>query len=657
MALRRLARRVVWLRFKRGEMICRRGDPAEFLYFLAAGRVRAFVPGEDAARRDVSFIRRGSPFGYPALLTDTPQERTFEALSDCEVAAIHRRDLEGVMKIVPRLGLDLGRLVSRRMEGRDGGGTEAATGRIIGICGLADGEKASFYALVLARRIREIQGKKVLLVHVEAEGRRSSGGTIGLRWQGEGVRFSDRTDPMDPLRRGSFRGVLPMDVLLLRLDGEDPPAEERIGEFLAHAAAEYAYVLLDLPAEPEGPSRAFLAQADRVHLLIEDAPAALRRGRMMIDALEERLKGRFDPAVVAFYLLDDRICCRLSVDTIQHALDYPLAGILPPPVPGGDAGRMATPFLQAPRPLPGRPFEDRVLRIAREVTGSRVGLVLGGGAAFGLAHIGVLRVLEREGIPIDIVAGSSMGALIAALWVTGRDADAIEEAAREFDDQRALLKLFDPILPVSGFIGGRLIRRWLLRYLGEMSFCNTRIPLKVVAYDLFHRRDLIIESGPLVEAVRRSVAIPGVIKPVIDAEQVIIDGGVVNPLPTDVLSSAGVGAMIAVNVLPSPEDVMRGHGLRSAAGETPKPRGLFSGALHGRFSRVRTPTIPDIIVSSMQATEYVLASQNARRADVVVHPDVAGIEWYELYRLTELVRRGEEAASRVLPALRSLARV
>jgi len=121
-----------------------------------------------------------------------------------------------------------------------------------------------------------------------------------------------------------------------------------------------------------------------------------------------------------------------------------------------------------------------------------------------------------------------------------------------------MLKLFDPVIPKSGLIGGRLIKRWLKKHLGNKTFYGAKIPFKVVAYDLIRREDIIYNSGSLVEAVRRSIAIPGVIEPVLEGDQVIIDGGVLNPLPTNVLTGLGIKKIIAVNVLQSPEDCSEG---------------------------------------------------------------------------------------------------
>ncbi len=298
-----------------------------------------------------------------------------------------------------------------------------------------------------------------------------------------------------------------------------------------------------------------------------------------------------------------------------------------------------------------------------------IGLVLGGGAALGMAHIGIIRVLEREGIPIDIVVGSSMGALIASLWSVGHTADEIEKFGREFERKSGILKLYDPpirraiilfllvllfmifklfwigilfmflviplaLLPISGLVQGEAIGRWLKVKLGDKTFHDTKIPLRIVAYDLFHRKEIVIDQGSLVDAVRKSIAIPGVIKPVMEGKQMIIDGGVLNPLPTNVLADMGVKKIIAVNVLQSPEEVDWSQKKEDEnlikCFDIPfsKHPFKFIGFRLGRLvSKIFTPNIADIVVRTLQATEFVIAEQSAKQADVL---DPSGLKRYQL---------------------------
>ena len=217
------------------------------------------------------------------------------------------------------------------------------------------------------------------------------------------------------------------------------------------------------------------------------------------------------------------------------------------------------------------------------------------------------------------------------------------------------------LMPVSGLMRGEAIRIWLKTKLDNKTFHETKFPLRIVAYDLFHREEIVISQGSLVDAVSKSIAIPGVIKPVMEGKQMIIDGGVLNPLPTNVLADMGVKKIIAVNVLQSPEEVdwtqkkADEHLAKCFALPFLQHPFKFIAFRLGRFlSAPFTPNIADIIVRTLQASEFVIAEQSAKQADVLIHPDVRGIHWFELYEVNELIKRGEEAAEKALPAIKAL---
>jgi len=221
--------------------------------------------------------------------------------------------------------------------------------------------------------------------------------------------------------------------------------------------------------------------------------------------------------------------------------------------------------------------------------------------------------------------------------------------------------VYDPIFPISGLVGGEGIRQWLRGKLDNKTFHDSKIPLRVVVYDLYHRKEIVVSDGLLIDAVRKSIAIPGVIRPVMEGKQMIIDGGVLNPLPTNVLADMGVKKIIAVNVLQSPEEVDWSQQkedenlVKCFALSFRKHPFKFIGFRLGRLiSKPFTPNIADIIVRTLQATEFVIAEQSGKQADVLIHPDLKGINWFELYEVNKLIKRGEEAAEKALPAIKAL---
>ncbi len=177
-----------------------------------------------------------------------------------------------------------------------------------------------------------------------------------------------------------------------------------------------------------------------------------------------------------------------------------------------------------------------------------LGLVLGGGAAKGYAHIGVLRVLEEEGIEPDIIVGASMGALVGGFYAAGFGTKSIEEIASIVDKKKKRW-LFKPHISKTGIVSGRNIVKYIMPYLQNKKIEELPMKFAVVATDIEHHSEIIIDKGDLIQAIRAAISIPVVFMPHHYAGRVLIDGGFVNPLPIDVAQKLGAKKIIAINVL------------------------------------------------------------------------------------------------------------
>jgi predicted acylesterase/phospholipase RssA len=177
-----------------------------------------------------------------------------------------------------------------------------------------------------------------------------------------------------------------------------------------------------------------------------------------------------------------------------------------------------------------------------------LGLVFGGGAAKGYAHIGALKVLEEKGIKPDIIVGASMGALVGGFYAAGFDVEKLEEIATKVD-KKTKRWLFAPRLSKRGFIDGRNVVKHLSQYLGPKQIEDLPITYAAVATDIENDAEIVIDRGNLVQAIRASISIPVVFMPHRYAGRLLIDGGFVNPLPISVAQKLGAKKIIAVNVL------------------------------------------------------------------------------------------------------------
>ncbi len=277
----------------------------------------------------------------------------------------------------------------------------------------------------------------------------------------------------------------------------------------------------------------------------------------------------------------------------------------------------------------------------------KIGLALGGGSSRGLAHIGVLQVLEKENIPIDLVCGTSIGAVVGAVYCLDPDATSLQIKAKEllasdtFKNIRFNVfnnKDYNLFRRITTFVkekysyGKVLFRPYIIdrekveKLLSEIfdgkRFEDTKIPLSVAAIDIVTGEDIVLNEGPLLQAVSASIAIPGLLPHVEKDGQFLVDGGATQNVPVEALKEMGADLAIASN-LSSPLKVC---------------------------SNFKTGL--DINFRVDEIVKYRLAKGELTLADVIISPDVKEIHWADYRKLDFCVQKGREAAIRALPEIR-----
>jgi len=247
-----------------------------------------------------------------------------------------------------------------------------------------------------------------------------------------------------------------------------------------------------------------------------------------------------------------------------------------------------------------------------------IGLALGGGFARGIVHVGILKVLETENIPVRYIAGTSVGALIGAAYCSGVTPDELEQIAsrvRFRDLARWTLSRY-------GFATNLRMIGFLNRILKVKTFEELRIPLAITATDFNTGEGVVFRSGPLAEAVRASCAYPGVFLPVSVNGRLLVDGMLAHSLPSQPAREMGAERVIAVN-------------LKSTWGTTDGPRHIF-----------------DVIGQCFSIAQNMSCTASRQCADLVIEPDVTGFRYDDFEHSADLVRIGEAAARAALPELR-----
>jgi NTE family protein len=262
----------------------------------------------------------------------------------------------------------------------------------------------------------------------------------------------------------------------------------------------------------------------------------------------------------------------------------------------------------------------------------KVGLALSSGAARGLAHVGVLEALERNDIPIDLIAGTSIGAIVGAFYAAGKDISEIKKAVVSLN-RRQMLSLADFTIPTRGFIKGRKITEWLKSVIGGINFQDLKIPFACAATDISTGEEVIIKEGSVVAAVRASASMPVIFTPTRLGGRYLVDGGLVNPIPVRTLREMGADYVIAVSVVPYLGSRVQLQDPDSA-------------------TRPSEPNILSVLIRMMYIIGYQAALSGIRGADITIAPDVAHIRPENFNRARESILQGARAAQQAIPELK-----
>jgi len=388
-----------------------------------------------------------------------------------------------------------------------------------------------------------------------------------------------------------------------------------------------------------------LNQSEVIHILTSPDQVYLRRTRNLIRKLKADF--HFSPQKIKVIVNEHKLS-QLNHQQRVGILGHEIFATLPK-VELGSLDRMIL-------DNPDSGYARAVRRISRQLGDCLVGLALGVGVAYGFCHIGVLKVIEEEKIPIDVITGSSIGALVASLWATGRSSAEILELTDEFQAPKHLWGMIDLTLPFLGFIKGNKLYGFLKRHLGNKTFYDVKLPLKIIASDIRRKEPRVLDKGSLADAIMASCSMPGVFQPFKFKEEMLLDGGMISPLPTEPLFHMGVRKIIAVNVTPSREDILRHYErvkgeLNAGYQDLQKTQLLRAAAgfsLKAYFRNKFRTNILDIIFSSVELMQSALAQKEGQLADVILHPDLSGMHWLELHRARDFAKIGEEEARRNL---------
>ena len=252
-------------------------------------------------------------------------------------------------------------------------------------------------------------------------------------------------------------------------------------------------------------------------------------------------------------------------------------------------------------------------------SGAKLALVLGGGAARGFAHIGVIKALEAQGIVPDMVVGTSAGSVVAALYAGGASGFQLQKLALEMEDSAVT----DWVIPDRGFIRGEALQNYVNKALSNRPINALPRKLAVVATDLRSGELVVLSSGDVGLAVRASSSVPGVFQPARIGNREFVDGGLVSPVPAKVARDLGAGVVIAVDISSKPKNA-------------------------------KVSSMVDVLLQTFTIMGATVAQYELAQADVVIRPDVGGISGTDFQSKHLAILEGEKAAAEKMEEIRAV---
>jgi NTE family protein len=596
--------------YLKGDTICKVGDVGDTAFVIVSGEIEVYGgPEQDEL---LTRFAPGTLCGEMALLMGDKRQATMKASMRTELLELTKDAFDRFFLNNAKTLEYFSKLICQRLAATSQRKEVGESRTSVAVLGKAGLKGKSLVATSLALLLRQFTGKELLCIQIEgdvgADGRRAKD---LLEVSSESLMSDIHTGPDGTMR---LKVGLPSGLGKAQYG-------ERLSALTAKVGADFRYIIFDIGSQPAE----------------------------LLESVDQ-----FSDVVVR--LMDNK---ELSQDASQsgrvrffRVLNLYNEGCTPVPINSCDPFVLPKDEVLAqrgPQKMPASPATVPLARLARKILGQTVGLALGGGAAFGISHLGVLKVMEENNIPIDLLAGCSIGSMVASGYAAGVSVSQLIEMAHELGQGSKLWKLLDPtmFLYKPSIIGGDNIKEIFAPYLGtRQRFEDLIWPLRLCATDIETGELVDIKEGRLEDGFRASSSVPVVIAPVREGERVLVDGGVVDPVPAELVRNMGADIVIAINVVPQ---LKRGveNSLTSFIRfiNTINPLNYIGKGLG-------LPNTLDITMNSMQVLQHELGNFKAISADVRINPDLSDFTWIEFNRSHELIDCGIEAAERALPAIK-----
>ena len=580
-----LERSLTRVALEAGEVLFRAGDAGDSLYVVMAGRVR-LLAGEPGAERAIRDLGPGELLGESALLTGEPRTATVIAVRDTELYRLSAESAGGCLVAdLAEMCRNVTALARRPAVSRTGNSAGRPSVRSIALAAAGDtapADVARFGEVLGTFLSRQLRAAVLSPGTVEAAvGAGATAGKDAAETAGLTGWLSDQEDRHDL-------------VVYLPSEGSANAEVPGFWDRLCVRQADVVLLVARADASPEpGPAEQ--------QLLAGSVTSSTRRELVL---LHDDLK---------------TVPCRTAKWLSQRQLS------------------------RAHHVVAGQPAH--LGRLARFLLGCPVGLVLSGGGVRGFGHVGVLRALQEHGIPVDVICGTSAGALVGGQFAMGWDARALEQRnVKLFGGPRR--RLMDYTIPTTSIVGSVSLNRILSGIFADRQVEDLWIPFLCTISDLTAAELIVRGSGSLRDAVRASCSLPVLLPPVVGPDgHLLADGGVLNNLPVvPLVSRMAVGALIAVNVASTFYTADEAYGYSDSL-----PLGrVVRSRLNPLAPRLVTPGIVQVLLRALEMGTKSLEPEQIARADLYIRPSFDLSSYTDTTRLPSIIQAGYEAASETL---------
>ncbi len=650
-----IADRLHLLNFSKDTTLFMINDPGDCMYIIKSGEVK-MIAGMPGSGEILAYLGRGSYFGEMSLLTGKPRESSIMTSMDSELLILTKNDFDYFLQKYPSMLIMLHSASVQRLRDFSIKNAEGQNSIICVLNSIQDEHKQTI-AVDIARKLRKETNGKVVVIdlnlpqHQIASMERLPQEPVHLHWIIE-----------------NFYHITEEKLSQILLEDEDgvqffiPTSQEVLSlsshliQFLSVFKEFYHFVFVNFRIASDLERdiiKTTMEHANTIVYLLDQTEASAEKKFAFLQHIvqecahlvkkfefvatcspskqfvPEELESLIEQAQIHYLRLDDTSMDFLSgnEDTVGgNGLDRKISRV------NHDVGR-----------------------IARQLGKISFGLALGGGGARAYAHLGILKVLEEEGIPIDMIAGTDMGAFVGALYIMGKSVKEILEISHE-----SWRKLISPVswtFPRVALIKTKRIQRLVHDIFGDILIEDLPLPFFCVAGDLVSGQEVVIGRGKLYKAILATIAIPGFFEPVPLDNMSLIYGGVVNNVPGDVLKKKGIDLVLAVDVTPEHE-VHLSPGM-DRQGQSPDKQSIFQRIAYDVThikSRFGTMLLPRIIMRMIAIEGMQITRNKSRYFDILLKPNLENFDFFDFRRLPQIVESGEQAVRQELAKIQETRR-